>query len=96
MPFTAQRLTFVPLTVVVVTVAEVMILPAPPISVRSTAASCEQSTTGLTTARLAALTAVGLGATVLLAVTLPPPLQPAIRAALRHTTDKAGMADPRR
>jgi hypothetical protein len=50
----------------------------------------------LTTARLAALTAVGLGATVLLAVTLPPPLQPAIRAALRHTTDKAGMADPRR
>ncbi|GAA7770313.1 hypothetical protein HpMS107_54460 [Helicobacter pylori] len=44
-----------PLMVAVVIVAEAILLPAPPISVMSTEASCEQSTTGATTCNVVAV-----------------------------------------
>jgi hypothetical protein len=49
-PFTVQKLTAAPLMVALVTVADVIELPAPPMSVISIEASLEQSTTGATTA----------------------------------------------
>jgi hypothetical protein len=67
----------------VVTVADAIVLPAPPISVMSTEASCEQSMTGATTCSVVAvvvepvLVVVEPGDVLVVALELPSPPQPA-------------------
>jgi hypothetical protein len=81
-PFTVQKLTVAPFTVAAVTVAELMVLPPPPISLRSIDASFEQSTTGFTTANgvLAALSPPVL-------LLLPPPHAATVAATMHAASN---------